>query len=157
MNIKYLGLLVFAFITLASCTSNNNSAIVTEKNTVDTNTISDAPVTETIALQKDGKWNADAATNKNVSQLQTMAAQLNEKPRTTVNDYHAVSAALQTGLNQLVKECTMKGTDHDALHLWLEPVLSETKALKDVSDVVTGERLFHSIRTRLLDYNLYFN
>src|SRR5688500_17458089 len=147
-------------ILTASITACNNESGATDEHTtstVDTNTVSEAPIAEGITLKKDGKWNTDAATNKNVSALQQKAAQLNKQPRNTAEDYHAVSAELQTGLNQLIKECKMKGADHDALHLWLEPVLTETKELKGVTDTNTGERLFHSIRTRLLDYNLYFN
>lgn len=144
-------------VSLAACHTKSSDAHVHNTNTVDSNTVVEEPTAAAKTLQKDGKWNADAATNKNVSQLQATAAKLNEQPRQKAEDYHAVSAALQTGLNQLIKECKMKGADHDALHLWLEPVLSETKELKGVTDTVTGERLFHSIRTRLLDYNLYFN
>ena len=153
---KLLALLIVSAV-FAACNNESSDAHVHNTNTVDTNTVSEAPVAERITLKKDGKWNADAATNKNVSSLQQTAAQLNKQPRNTAEDYHAVSTELQTGLNQLIKECKMKGADHDALHLWLEPVLTETKELKGVTDTVSGERLFHSIRTRLLDYNLYFN
>ena len=153
---KILALLIIT-IGFTACNNESSDAHVHAANTVDSNTISEVTTAETITLNKEGKWNADAATNKNVSALQTTAAKLNAQSRQTAEDYHAVSAELQTGLNQLVKECKMKGADHDALHLWLEPVLTETKELKTVTDTVTGERLFHSIRTRLLDYNLYFN
>lgn len=107
-------------------------------------------------LKKEGKWNADEATNKNVAQLQNKAAALNKTNANTVAGYQRISDSLQTSLNQLVRECKMKGRDHDALHLWLEPLLSEVKSLKTVADANAGERLFHSIRTRLADYNLYF-
>lgn len=153
---KILALLILT-VGLAACHNESSDAHVHASNTVDSNTISDATNAEAVTLQKDGKWNADVATNKNVSALQATAAKLNAQPRQSKADYHAVSAELQIGLNQLVKECKMKGADHDALHMWLEPVLTETKELKGVTDTVTGERLFHSIRTRLLDYNLYFN
>ena len=153
---KILTLLILT-AGLAACNNERGNAHMHTANTVDSNTIGDVTSAEAITLQKDGKWNADAATNKNVSALQETAFKLNKQPRQKPEDYHAVSAQMQTGLNQLVKECKMKGVDHDALHLWLEPVLAETKELKGVTDTVTGERLFHSIRTRLLDYNLYFN
>ena len=113
--------------------------------------------TAPVRLNKDHRWTADAATNKNVAWLQQKAAKRNGQPHDKAEDYQQTAAALQTGLNQLIKDCTMKGKDHDALHLWLEPLLQDNRALQTVTDVNAGDRLFHSVRTRLADYNLYFN
>lgn len=157
---KYLALLLLTAFGIGAC--NDDSKDTTHAHdtvTVDSTAITGGSPTssDAVSLKKDGKWNADASTNKNVDLLQAKAAELNKQQHQTAADYHTVSAELQTGLNQLVKECKMKGADHDALHLWLEPLLVETKELKTVTDTVTGERLFHSIRTRLADYDLYFN
>lgn len=149
---------LIAAVSLSACSNESKDTHAHDVTTADSNTLADIETkSDTVALKKDGKWNADASTNKNVSLLQDKAAVLNKQPLHTAEDYQAASAELQAGLNQLVKECKMKGADHDALHMWLEPVLTETKELKTVTDPVTGERLFHSIRTRLADYNLYFN
>jgi hypothetical protein len=112
---------------------------------------------EKVSLPKDAKWQADANTNKNVNLLQQKAAELNKDEMTAPSHYHNIASSLQTGIDQLVKECKMKGPDHDALHLWLEPLMGEIKELKTVATTDTGDRLFYSIRTRLLDYNLYFD
>jgi hypothetical protein len=111
---------------------------------------------EGASLNSNAKWNADSSTNKNVSQLQQKADELNKDEKKTTSHYHHISNEIQEGINQLVKECKMKGPDHDALHLWLEPLMGEIKELKTVTTTDTGDRLFYSIRTRLADYNLYF-
>ncbi len=148
---------LLATLSLAACNhTSEETAHVHDASTVDTTAI-EGGATDTIALKKDGKWNADEPTNKNVSVLQASAGEWNKRPLQSTEDYQALSADLQQGLNTLIKECKMKGADHDALHLWLEPLLAETKELKGISDVNSGDRLWHSIRTRLADYNLYFN
>ncbi|MGV3657354.1 MAG: hypothetical protein ACO1NX_05350 [Chitinophagaceae bacterium] len=154
---KIYVLFLLAFVTLAACNNaGEQNAHVHDAGTVDTAAM-EGSATEEITLKKDGKWNADEATNKNVSALQASAAEWNKRPLQSTEDYQALSADLQQGLNTLVKECKMKGADHDALHLWLEPLLAETKELKSVASVDAGDRLWYSIRTRLADYNLYFN
>ena len=50
----------------------------------------------------------------------------------------------------------MSGPDHDALHQWLEPVLSETNQLKNVTDTAVAAKTFKSIDTRIDDYHNYF-
>lgn len=44
------------------------------------------------------------------------------------------SAAVQTRIDSLVKQCTMKGAEHEALHVWLEKVLIEVKERRKKDD-----------------------
>ena len=37
----------------------------------------------------------------------------------------------------------MKGPDHDALHQWLEPLLEETKVLKNTTKVESARETLH--------------
>ena len=41
---------------------------------------------------------------------------------------------LQAKIDTLVKECCMKGAEHDALHVWLEKVIKDLKELKEEDD-----------------------
>lgn len=150
--IKQYAIFLLVLGLFAACNTAPEAEIVTANGPA----VTTAETEKVISLNRDAKWKADASTAKNVSLLQQKALVLNKGAKATAADYHTISNELQVGINLLVKECSMKGADHDALHLWLEPLMGEVKELKTVTTTDTGDRLFYSIRTRLLDYNLYF-
>jgi len=45
-----------------------------------------------------------------------------------------LSVSIQNKIDTLVKQCTMKGAEHDALHAWLEQLLKDVKELKEERD-----------------------
>ena len=45
-----------------------------------------------------------------------------------------LSAKMQSKIDSLIRECRMKGAEHDALHVWLEKVLDGLKELKEEDD-----------------------
>lgn len=102
------------------------------------------------------KWKADSVTNNNVAILRSIAEDFKTKSTPSVSDYQKLSADLTTGLNKMIKECKMTGADHDALHIWLEPVLKENTALKSSTDPEIAGTIFKSTDHRLDNYNNYF-
>jgi hypothetical protein len=72
------------------------------------------------------------------------------------DDFHTVADELQSGLNKVMKECRMKGADHEALHHWLEPILMEVKDLKAVMHIGDGNKSFEKIYQQLTVYKHYF-
>lgn len=102
------------------------------------------------------KWKADSVTNNNVAILRSIAEDFKTKSTPSVSDYQKLSADLTTGLNKMIKECKMTGADHDALHIWLEPVLKENAALKSSTDPEIAGTIFKSTDHRLDNYNNYF-
>ena len=74
------------------------------------------------------KWKADDATRKNVAALTRV---VNDDRYADEKMRAQLITDLQGEIDNLVKECTMKGPDHDALHVWLEQVLQDVKALKE--------------------------
>ena len=91
-----------------------------------------------LTLNNGAKWKADSITLINVSLLQAIVSDAKkEKPE----NYSLTTGKLQDGLNKLVKECKMKGADHDALHQWLEPLLEKTKELGRAGSVRTRSNL----------------
>lgn len=82
----------------------------------------------TVPMNGAEKWKADEATKKNVAAMM----------RVVSNDAYAdegkraeLITDLRPEIDALVKECTMKGPEHDALHVWLEKVVEDVKTLKD--------------------------
>lgn len=108
------------------------------------------------ALNNGAKWKSDLNTNKNVEELKAIAVTFKEKQNPVVADYHEVANKLGEGLNKMINECKMKGPDHDALHVWLEPLLKENKELKTVTEAALGSATFKSIDSRLDAYQNYF-
>jgi hypothetical protein len=105
-----------------------------------------------LSLNNGSKWTADDATRKNVAVLQSI---VNEPNNAGMQSREQVSAQLQAILDTLVKECKMKGPDHDALHLWLNNVLHDVKQLR-----TAGERQYPQVWLKLKEdvesFRLYF-
>ena len=107
-------------------------------------------------LNKGSKWNSDESTNKNVDELKLITSSASLAKSTIINDYHLLAIELQQLLNDLVKECKMKGADHDALHLWLEPLMQDIKNMEKVSEIHEAQVIYNKVIERLNIYNTYF-
>ena len=82
-----------------------------------------------IVLSNNGaKWKADDATKKNVAAMMQV---LGESRYADASNRMQLHTNLKTTIDTLIKECRMKGPEHDALHVWLENVLDELKDLKE--------------------------
>ena len=113
-------LLLILLVAFASCTSRQR-AEQREHKTDNENTVA------TVPLNNGAKWKADEATKKNVAamvQIITDSAYADAAKRKEL--YTNLKAKIDT----LVKECSMKGARHDALHVWLEKVLNDLKELE---------------------------
>ena len=73
------------------------------------------------------KWKADEATKKNVAAMMQIVA---DSTYTDAAKRVQLYTNLRARIDTLVQQCTMKGPEHDALHVWLEKVLEDLKELK---------------------------
>lgn len=106
-----------------------------------------------LVLNNGAKWKADAATNENVALLlQTISG---VAPQDQAG-YQQTAEKLQEGLNKMVKECAMKGPDHEALHQWLVPLMGQVKALKNAATVEQSAKIFREINQQINLYSTYF-
>ena len=110
----------------------------------------------TVTLNNGAKWKADSITNHNVANLKTIADNFRIKPFPTVGEYQLLSVDLSNGLNTMIQQCKMTGPDHEALHHWLEPILNDTKELKNVKDTAAGRPIFRSLDKKIDSYKTYF-
>lgn len=126
---------------------------------------SDAPVktatttqpaeTKTLTLNNGAKWNADESTHANIMNLQSFVQKYAGKHQ-TMQEHKVVGDQLQQSLDNLVKQCTMKGADHDALHAWLEPFMHTVKDFNNAADVATAKDLLAKLNDQLNEYPKYF-
>lgn len=109
-----------------------------------------------LQLNNGARWMADAPTNANVKNLQAHMATFEASKDSSLAAHLVLADQLQTGLNKMISECKMKGADHDALHLWLEPLLAQVKALKGARSETEAPGLLQNIRTQVNYYDQYF-
>ncbi|MBK7291159.1 MAG: hypothetical protein IPI78_13535 [Chitinophagaceae bacterium] len=74
----------------------------------------------------------------------------------SLEDYRKTSADINEGLNKMIKQCTMKGADHEALHLWLEPLMKKVKELGESSTVEKAAPILHELETQANLFPQYF-
>jgi len=113
--------------------------------------------TPALSLNKGAKWETDASTRQHAVLLQRMANSFQSSESTPLQAYHQHAAAVQEELNQLIKDCRMKGPEHDALHLWLEPVLHRTRALSETEDPAAAATATKQLQEDILKFSQYFN
>lgn len=106
-----------------------------------------------LLLNEGKKWHSDSATNENVKRLQSIATQFANDGLT---DYKALGVSLQGGLDKLIRDCRMKGKDHEALHQWLEPFAKAVAELSIATEVDQARNTWQQIRADLEKYQEYF-
>lgn len=104
---------------------------------------------QALTLNKGSKWVLDENTRSNIATLQAML----QGPITGKN-IAALGPNLQIKTDKLLKECRMKGPDHDALHAWLETYLAHLKQFNDPS--ADKYKAYSSIQNDLEKFNEYF-
>lgn len=109
-----------------------------------------------LTLNNGAKWKADSITNHNVVALKTVSDNFRIKPFPSVNDYQMLGNDLNNSLNTMIQQCKMTGSDHDALHQWLDPILKGTNQLKTITDTTVARTTFKSIDSRIDAYHNYF-
>lgn len=109
-----------------------------------------------LTLNNGQKWKADAHTNENVAALRAIARDFAGKTHPGLTDYQVLDSGLQKGFDKMIRECRMEGTGHDALHLWLEPLLADVNELKKADNTASAEKIFTAIHERIELYTQYF-
>lgn len=106
-----------------------------------------------LALNNGAKWNADSVTQENVTEMQKLITSLNPS---TLDNYHDAGNKIQENIQKLINNCSMKGPDHDALHLWLEPLLELNGELTKSKTIEEGASAFSAVRDQVNIYFQYF-
>ena len=71
-------------------------------------------------------------------------------------DYKSLSEKLQSNIDLLTSNCTMKGKAHDELHKWLLPYIDLVKELSEAKDETEASKQFQNIQTSFTAFNQYF-
>ena len=109
-----------------------------------------------LALNGTERWQADEPTKRHVQQLQALVKEFKlQAENNTAGAYNDLGQAMQAELQQMFKDCTMKGPAHDMLHVYLVPLVEDVKLLEG-KDEANAETAFVRISARLQEYTTYF-
>lgn len=154
-------LILLAVITVSFMACNNadtskiNSGTVSEEQVHQHNASQDD--THELTLNNGVKWKTDESTRTHASMLNTYTDRFEKQTSRDLAAYHAFADQMQDQLQQLINGCKMEGADHDALHLWLEPVLKDVKALKNTSSTDEGDAATITLTEDVRKFDKYFD
>ncbi|HET8886074.1 MAG TPA: hypothetical protein VFM70_06950 [Salinimicrobium sp.] len=106
-----------------------------------------------IELNQGEKWKANEETTNGILNMQNILA--TSKPE-TIADFQDLSTLLNEEKNLIIKKCTMKGSAHDNLHIYLMPLLEQINSLGEIKSNSEGEKIIQEMALHLNDYFNYF-
>jgi hypothetical protein len=108
---------------------------------------------EAIELNKGEKWKVDA---NMITHIRNMENDINSFANVEQKDFKSLAEKLQTNIDLLTSNCTMKGKAHDELHKWLLPYIDMVKELSEAKDKTEASKQFENIQTSFTTFNQYF-
>jgi len=109
---------------------------------------------QTIELNNGEKWKVDANMITHIRNMENDVisfAKVEQK-----KDYKSLSEKLQSNIDLLTSNCTMKGKAHDELHKWLLPYIDLVKELSEAKNETEAEKRFENIQISFTTFNQYF-
>ena len=125
MKNKTLSLIVISLF-LFSCGNTSKEKSKEETETVTHEEHQHNAEIQTIELNNGEKWNVD--TNM-ITHIRNMENDIISFAKVEQKDYKSLSNKLQSNIDLLTSNCTMKGKAHDELHKWLLPYIDLVKEL----------------------------
>ena len=138
-------LIVLLIVAFAAC----NEQVKTENKSKE-HANESAHVVRVIPLNNGGKWKADESTKNNVASIRVL---INDSAYATADKRDQLVSHLQGKIDTLISQCRMNGADHDALHVWLERVLTDTKELKQDGEY---SKKYAALKDDVESFHTYF-
>jgi hypothetical protein len=150
---KKLLTLLLLTATLSACNNQQRSG---NKAALDTSEANHGSSAEKLVLNNGAKWKVDVSTNNNVKNIQEILKELNNRTDRSLPAYKKAHEDIQQGIDKMITECKMTGPDHEALHKWLEPLITLISHLKQASTVPEAASALNAIDAQADLYNQYF-
>lgn len=138
---------------LFSCGNTSNEKSKEETETVTHEEHQHNAEIQTIELNNGEKWKVDA---NMITHIRNMENDVNSFAKIEQKDYKSLSEKLQSNIDLLTSNCTMKGKAHDELHKWLLPYIDLVKELSEAKDETEASKQFKNIQTSFTTFNRYF-
>lgn len=108
---------------------------------------------EKLQLNNGQKWKVD---EKMLVYIRNMESDILNFSNTDQKDFNILSEKLQSNIDLLTSNCTMKGDAHDALHKWLLPYIEIVNTLSETKNATEASTQFENIQTSFSTFNQYF-
>ena len=96
-----------------------------------------------LSLNEGAKWQLDANTRTVFAETRTTLK--GAKP-TTLEEAHSLAATLQEQQGRLIRGCTMEGSSHDELHVFLQAWIPGVKALGESGTLSESQAQLATLR-----------
>lgn len=107
----------------------------------------------TIKLDNGKKWKVD---ENMLIHIRNMETDINSFIAMKQEDYKSLAKKLETNIDLLISNCSMKGNAHDELHKWLLPYIDMAAALSNATNEEEASKQFENIQSSLKKFNLFF-
>ena len=145
--IPVIGLFLF------SCGNTSNEKSKEQTETVTHEKHQHDEESEIIELNNGEKWKVDA---NMITHIRNMENDVISFAKVEQKDYKSLSEKLQSNIDLLTSNCTMKGKAHDELHKWLLPYIDLVKELSEANNETEAEKQFENIQNSFTTFNQYF-
>jgi hypothetical protein len=108
---------------------------------------------EKLQLNNGQKWKVD---EKMLVFIRNMESDILDFSNTDQKDFNILTEKLQSNIDLLTSNCTMKGDAHDALHKWLLPYIEIVNTLSETKNATEASTQFENIQTSFSTFNQYF-
>ena len=108
---------------------------------------------ETIELNNGAKWKVDP---NMITHIRNMESDVISFAKVDQKDYKSLSEKLQSNIDSLTSNCTMKGKAHDELHKWLVPFIELSEQFDATQDLTEQEKIYHDFKKAFVEFNIYF-
>lgn len=108
---------------------------------------------EIIELNNGEKWKVDANMLVHIRNMENDVISFDKVEQ---KDYKSLGEKLQSNIDLLTSNCTMKGKAHDEMHKWLLPYIDLVKELSEAKNETEAEKQFQNIQTSFTTFNQYF-
>ncbi|WP_026750984.1 MULTISPECIES: hypothetical protein [Sediminibacterium] len=152
MNKLILSLAAFS-IMLSSCSNSTNEKSNNQTEIAEQNNHHLDDESEAIELNNGEKWKVDA---NMITHIRNMENDINHFANVEQKDFKSLAEKLQTNIDLLTSNCTMKGKAHDELHKWLLPYIDMVKELSEAKNETEASEQFKNIQTSFSTFNQYF-
>ena len=152
MNKLILSLAAFSLL-LSSCDNSTNEKSNKQTEVAEQNDHHHNDESEVIELNNGTKWQVDA---NMITHIRNMENDVVSFAKVEQKDYKSLSEKLQSNIDLLTSNCTMKGKAHDELHKWLLPYIDLVKELSEAKNETEATKQFENIQISFTTFNQYF-
>lgn len=110
-----------------------------------------------LSLNDGAKWNSDESTFSGMKRLELTLYNFGEDNSDPVlADYNKLGEALANIDKDIISQCSMKGKDHDQLHILLGPMLGNVDVIKNGEDVAAANENIEALSQSISQFFAHF-